>query len=129
MLVSYTTGILHPPSFSNSVQMDPSCFPIRCFTCQKTIGKKKLLNQYSEGLAAGKHRGDVLDEMKIMRHCCRARFMSSIATLSFNEVDNDSFNLQSGKSSSDGRFYFVKERGKLNAQEQHQQKPHIFLAR
>lgn len=51
--------------------------PVRCFTCGKVIGNKWEL--YKKKLdARGDDREDlVLDEMKILRFCCRRMFMGN----------------------------------------------------
>ena len=50
-------------------------FPVRCFTCGKVIG-----NRWEEYKKKLEERGDeredlVLDDMRILRICCRRMFM------------------------------------------------------
>jgi DNA-directed RNA polymerase subunit N (RpoN/RPB10) len=51
-------------------------FPIRCFTCNKIIGCYE--EKYFQMLEEGYEAKDVLDELKIIRYCCRRMFLGYV---------------------------------------------------
>lgn len=51
----------------------PGMFPVRCFTCGKLIGH---LSEKYEQLIESKSFDDALDELNIVRFCCRRMFIS-----------------------------------------------------
>jgi DNA-directed RNA polymerase I, II, and III subunit RPABC5 len=59
-------------------------FPIRCLTCGKVVANKE--KQYIEGIKT-KPIGDVLDELKMFRYCCRRMFLGHDFTLMQRMLD------------------------------------------
>lgn len=51
-------------------------FPIRCFNCNKVIGKYE--QKYNNLLESGKTPKEALDELKMSRYCCRRMFLGHI---------------------------------------------------
>lgn len=62
----------------SSPQSDVSftLFPVRCYTCGKVLGN--LQRRYDMMIDSGKSVKDALDELGIVRPCCRTRSMSPI---------------------------------------------------
>jgi len=50
--------------------------PVRCFTCNKVIGSK--WKPYCELLKSGKSECEALEELKIVRYCCRRMLLSHV---------------------------------------------------
>ena len=50
--------------------------PVRCWSCGKPIGH--LWEDYSERVHNGEDRKTVLDELGLMRYCCRAQFLGNV---------------------------------------------------
>ena len=50
--------------------------PIRCISCGKPIGH--LWEDFKRRVAQGENPKDVMDDLKIVRYCCRAQFMGHI---------------------------------------------------
>lgn len=51
-------------------------FPVRCFTCGKVIGGKWVI--YQTGIHQGQTPKQVLDQMGMVRFCCRRMFLTHI---------------------------------------------------
>ncbi|HLC53102.1 MAG TPA: DNA-directed RNA polymerase subunit N [Candidatus Nanoarchaeia archaeon] len=47
--------------------------PVRCFSCGKPIGH--LFEDYKKRVDAGEDAGKVLDELGVVRYCCRAALL------------------------------------------------------
>lgn len=56
--------------------MDLNQFPIRCYTCGKFIGNHAPV--YFEHVQKGKSPEDVLNDLHILRYCCRMLFMTYV---------------------------------------------------
>lgn len=73
--------------------------PVRCFTCNKIIGDKYSTylskiqeaqktnpdsnifidtNTIEKGLIQNSYQGNILNELKITRYCCRRMFLSQV---------------------------------------------------
>ena len=50
--------------------------PVRCFTCGKVLGDK--WNAYCSLLSSGKSINDSLNELKLVRYCCRRMMMTHV---------------------------------------------------
>jgi DNA-directed RNA polymerase subunit N len=50
--------------------------PVRCFTCGKVIARYHP--RYIQEIEKGRDPKDVLDELKIMRYCCRRMLLSNV---------------------------------------------------
>jgi len=50
--------------------------PIRCLTCGKLLGDK--YEEFERRVARGEDVGRVLDEMGMMRYCCRRMLLTSV---------------------------------------------------
>ena len=50
--------------------------PVRCFTCGALVGDKysELVNRVKDG----EDPGDVLDDLKMKRYCCRRILLSNV---------------------------------------------------
>lgn len=48
-------------------------FPIRCFSCNKVVGRYEL--RYNEMVAKGMTPAQVLNKLNIRRYCCRRMFL------------------------------------------------------
>lgn len=59
--------------------MDP-LFPPRCFTCGKVLGQKKY-DRYAAQLKDGLAVDQILNEMRILKWCCRTRFRCFVPDL------------------------------------------------
>lgn len=53
---------------------DLTILPVRCFQCQKVIGNKEQI--YKKKLSEGKSIEQALNEMNIVRTCCRMNIMN-----------------------------------------------------
>ena len=51
--------------------------PVRCFTCGKPLGH--LYAVFKKRVLAGEHPGRVLDELGVVRYCCRRTLMAHAA--------------------------------------------------
>ncbi len=47
--------------------------PVRCFSCGKPIGH--LWGDYKKRIDAGEDAGQVLDDLKLERYCCRTALL------------------------------------------------------
>ena len=47
--------------------------PMRCFACGKPIAQ--LWEEYKKRTGAGEEAGRVMDDLKLVRYCCRAAFL------------------------------------------------------
>ncbi len=54
-------------------------FPVRCFTCNKVISHRE--RHYNRRVRHGEHPYTVLDNMGIVRSCCRRMFMTHVSTM------------------------------------------------
>ena len=54
-------------------------FPIRCFTCNKVIGKYE--EKYNALIESGLDAKDVLDSLQLTRYCCRRMFLGHVNIL------------------------------------------------
>lgn len=50
--------------------------PVRCFTCGKVVGSK--WNTYKSLVDEGKSMKEALDEIKLVKFCCRSAIMSHV---------------------------------------------------
>ena len=50
--------------------------PVRCFTCNKVMGNK--YDQYQTLLTEGKTPIDALNELKLVRYCCRRMIFTNV---------------------------------------------------
>lgn len=50
--------------------------PVRCFSCGKVIGDK--WEPFAKRVAAGEAPGAVLDDLGIIRYCCRRMLLSHV---------------------------------------------------
>lgn len=50
-------------------------FPVRCFTCGKVIGNKYQIYKSKLTERGGGREDLVLDDMRMVRMCCRRMFM------------------------------------------------------
>jgi len=50
--------------------------PVRCFTCGKPLGH--LYAVFKKRVLAGEHPGRVLDELGVVRYCCRRTLMAHV---------------------------------------------------
>ncbi|MCS5538291.1 MAG: DNA-directed RNA polymerase subunit N [Candidatus Poseidoniaceae archaeon] len=50
--------------------------PVRCFSCGSVIADK--WEAWKNHLAAGMSVSDALDEIEMMRYCCRRHFVSHV---------------------------------------------------
>lgn len=50
--------------------------PVRCFTCGKVIGDG--WEAFTKRVAEGETPGDVLDDLGIIRYCCRRMILSHV---------------------------------------------------
>ena len=53
--------------------------PVRCFSCGKPIGSK--WEPYQELLQEGKSMKEALDEVGLVRFCCRGAIMSHVESI------------------------------------------------
>jgi DNA-directed RNA polymerase I, II, and III subunit RPABC5 len=53
-----------------------SSFPVRCFTCNKIIGKYE--EKYNELLNSGVSKKIALDSIGMSRYCCRRMFLCHV---------------------------------------------------
>ena len=53
--------------------------PIRCFSCGKPIGH--LWEDYKNRVANGEERKKVLDELGLVRYCCRGMLLGHVDLL------------------------------------------------
>lgn len=51
-------------------------FPVRCFSCNKCIAP--LHEKYMNKLASGQTPEQALNELNIVRYCCRRMFLSHV---------------------------------------------------
>jgi DNA-directed RNA polymerase subunit N len=51
-------------------------FPVRCFTCNKVIGGYE--QKYETELANGSNPKQILDNLGILRYCCRRMFLGHV---------------------------------------------------
>jgi len=50
--------------------------PVRCFSCGKVVGH--LWEQFKERTEKGEDPKKVLDELGLIRYCCRSLFVSHV---------------------------------------------------
>ena len=50
--------------------------PIRCFSCGKPVAG--LYHEFKERTDKGEAAGKVLDDLKVIRYCCRKTLLTSI---------------------------------------------------
>jgi len=50
--------------------------PIRCQSCGKPIAQ--LYPKFKERVAAGEKPQEVMDDLGLTRHCCRAHFLTQV---------------------------------------------------
>ena len=50
--------------------------PVRCFSCGAVIGQHWQF--YKDAIDAGREAAEVLDELKVVRYCCRRMFVSHV---------------------------------------------------
>ncbi len=50
--------------------------PIRCFTCGSLVAEK--YNIFNERVKAGEDPNEVMNNMKIIRYCCRRMLLSNV---------------------------------------------------
>lgn len=71
--------------------------PVRCFSCGKVIGDK--WEEFSQRIEAGDPPREVLDDLGVMRYCCRRMLLSHVEiideVLRFHE-ERDSPDLRGG---------------------------------
>jgi len=48
--------------------------PVRCFTCGKVIGH--LWAEYKKRVDAGEKPGEVMNDLKLKRYCCRTTLLT-----------------------------------------------------
>ncbi|MET1124083.1 MAG: DNA-directed RNA polymerase subunit N [Archaeoglobaceae archaeon] len=60
--------------FDLPIDENSSDFPIRCFSCGAVIGH--LYDKYKELVKGGKTPKEALDELGIIRYCCRRMFLT-----------------------------------------------------
>ena len=48
--------------------------PIRCFSCGKVLGQ--LHEEFKKRVEKGEKAGEVLDDLKVKRYCCRRMLFS-----------------------------------------------------
>ena len=53
--------------------------PIRCFSCGKPIGH--LWEDYNSRVSKGEERKKVLDELGLVRYCCRGMLLGHVELL------------------------------------------------
>jgi len=53
--------------------------PIRCFTCGKLIGDK--WEEFSKRVKEGENPGKVLDDLGIVKYCCRRMLISHVEVI------------------------------------------------
>jgi len=51
-------------------------FPVRCFTCGKVIGH--MYEKYKKMLEEGKPPKEAMDELGVIRYCCRRMFITHV---------------------------------------------------
>lgn len=51
-------------------------FPVRCFTCNKVVGHHEL--SYNKLLSEGLTPNQALEQLKIVRYCCRRMFLGHV---------------------------------------------------
>lgn len=64
--------------------------PIRCFTCGKVVANK--WQRYTTALTEGQASGQILDELGLVRYCCRRMLISHVELLAVN--NNNTHNTQ-----------------------------------
>jgi DNA-directed RNA polymerase subunit N len=50
--------------------------PIRCFTCGALIADK--WEKFSQRVKSGENPGNVLDDLRVKRYCCRRMLLSNV---------------------------------------------------
>jgi len=50
--------------------------PIRCFSCGKPIAG--LYQEFKERIEKGEAAGEILDDLKVTRYCCRKTLLTSV---------------------------------------------------
>lgn len=50
--------------------------PVRCFTCGKVIGNK--WDDYLELIKAGHSEGSAMDQLELVRYCCRRMILTHV---------------------------------------------------
>ena len=50
--------------------------PIRCFTCGTPIADK--WEEFSQRVKSGENPGNVLDDLRVNRYCCRRMLLSNV---------------------------------------------------
>lgn len=53
--------------------------PVRCFSCGKPLGH--LWEKYKREIEKGKPKKSILDELGLVRYCCRALFLGHVDLL------------------------------------------------
>ncbi len=53
--------------------------PVRCFSCGKVVGSK--WEKFQKLLEEGKTKKEALDELKLVRFCCRGVVMSNVESI------------------------------------------------
>ncbi len=53
--------------------------PVRCFTCGSVVADRHA--EYKERTTNGENAGKVLDDLGIMRYCCRRMLLTSVETI------------------------------------------------
>lgn len=48
--------------------------PVRCMSCGKVIGS--MWEEYSERVESGDDPGEVMDDLRLERYCCRRQLMA-----------------------------------------------------
>ncbi len=54
--------------------------PVRCFTCGAPVSEH--FDTYQSRIAAGEHPETVLNDLNVMRYCCRRMLLSQIDLVS-----------------------------------------------
>lgn len=50
--------------------------PIRCFTCGRVVSS--AYEAFKERVAAGEHPGQVMDDLGLVRYCCRRMVVTQV---------------------------------------------------
>jgi DNA-directed RNA polymerase subunit N (RpoN/RPB10) len=53
--------------------------PVRCFSCNKPLAH--LWEEFTERVAKGEDRKEVMDKLGLERYCCRALFLGHVDLL------------------------------------------------
>jgi DNA-directed RNA polymerase subunit N len=65
-------------------ECDNSMIPVRCFGCGKVIANKWL--SYKKMVISGRSEAAALDEVGLIRSCCRVMFITHVETFPTNNL-------------------------------------------